>query len=57
MGGPDGPRTIHCTTGPPKTFLENNKIKTEMRYFFAMQQTLLILMLDLICIKGLYLHG
>jgi hypothetical protein len=26
MGGPDGPRTTHCSTGPPKTFLEKKEI-------------------------------
>ncbi|CAL8365532.1 unnamed protein product [Arctogadus glacialis] len=25
MGGPDGPRPTHCSTGPPKTFLKKIK--------------------------------
>jgi hypothetical protein len=32
MGGPDGPRTIHCLTGPPKTFLEKKNIYSEKLY-------------------------
>jgi hypothetical protein len=30
MGGPDGPRPTHCSTGPPKTFLK--KIKNKIIY-------------------------
>ena len=52
MGGPDGPGTNHCLTGPPETFLEKINKNLLKCFIFSMQQPLLISMLDPICAKG-----
>ena len=32
MGRPDGPRTIHCSTGPPKTFPAKKKLQLKVMF-------------------------